>query len=85
MKKGISLKGAGQPVLHKANVSSSFRQYGFFCSHKSDGYLWFRLLGYGLHFKNINKHPLLFSERYGYKKRLQLGGWSIRVLFPNCC
>lgn len=54
-----------------------------FYVHKSDGYLWFRFFGYGLHFKNTSKHYLLFGEREGYVKRVQIGNWSIRILKPQ--
>ena len=27
--------------------------YGLFCWHKSPGYFWFRILGYGIHAKRI--------------------------------
>lgn len=51
-----------------------------FCHHIWPGIFWFRIFGKGLHFKNVNTHPLLFSERNGYSKCLRVGNWSIRVL-----
>lgn len=39
-----------------------------FYYHKSDGFIWFRLFGYGLSIKNINKFQLTFSQRNGYRK-----------------
>jgi len=34
------------------------------------GSFWFRWFGYGLLIKNINKHPLLFSQRIGIKGKV---------------
>lgn len=44
------------------------------------GIIWLRLFGYGIHFKNLRKQALLFSERNGFVKRFQVGDWSIRFL-----
>ena len=44
------------------------------------GMFWFRIFGKGLHFRNINKHPLVFSERNGYTKYLLIGNIVIKVL-----
>lgn len=43
---------------------------------------WFRLFGRGLKWKRIDKHPKLFSERYGYTKYIMIGRWLIGYL-PN--
>lgn len=43
---------------------------------------WFRIFGYGLHWKNTRRHPLLFSERNGYRKHRMIGPWSISALSP---
>lgn len=51
-----------------------------FSSYKEDGLLWFRVFGRGLSIKDINKFPLLFSERYGLTSRLQFKQWSIEFL-----
>ena len=45
-----------------------------------DGFGWFRLFGKGMKWKNINKHLLLFSERYGYSKGITVGNWRISLL-----
>ena len=45
-----------------------------------DGYWWFRVCGKGIHGKDITRHPLLFSERNGYVKRIQICKWSIKWL-----
>jgi len=45
-----------------------------------DGQWWIRIFGLGIVAKNIRKHPLLFSERNGMIKRLQIGRWSFRLL-----
>lgn len=57
----------------------------FFKYHFSDGFKWlrFRLLNdWGIHLKNINKYPPLFSERNGYQKYITIGKWRIKILKP---
>ena len=44
------------------------------------GMWWFRLFDYGIHAKDLRIHDLSFSEREGYRKRLVLGNWSLRLL-----
>ena len=39
---------------------------------------WFRIFGKGLTFSTNS--PILFSERYGYRKTLRLGKYVIRYL-----
>jgi hypothetical protein len=51
-----------------------------FVGFKGDGFCWFRIFGYGLHFKDITKHKLLFTERYGHTKYLKIGNWIIITL-----
>ena len=41
---------------------------------------WFRLFGRGLKWKDTSIHGLMFSERNGYAKRLQIGKWCIGYL-----
>lgn len=64
-------------------MSDNLRGMGLFFHVKSDGCFWFRLFGYGLHFKDVRKHSLLFSERNGYVRRVQIGNWSIKILKPG--
>lgn len=45
-------------------------------------YAWFRVFGYGLHFKPSKGHEPLFSERYGYRKCFYLGPLRVMVLTP---
>lgn len=54
----------------------------FFSSHTSDGRGWFRIMGYGLSWKNTKKHDLIFSERYGYRKGFRIGKYIIHFLKP---
>ena len=51
-----------------------------YSSYRSDGFFWFRIFGRGLHFKNVKKHGLLFSERMKIKKSFILFNWSIKYL-----
>jgi len=48
--------------------------------YTTDGMIWFRLFGWGLCFKDLSKHPPLFSERNGYTKRILINNWSITKL-----
>ena len=52
----------------------------FFSAYYKNQFLWVRVFGYGLHFKNINRHQLTFSERDGITKRVQIGCISIKYL-----
>lgn len=49
----------------------------------SNGLWFFRIFGYGLHWKNTDKHPLLFSQRNGYRKALTIGNWCFTILRPE--
>jgi len=40
--------------------------------HISEGSFWIRIFGVGFAVKDINKHPLIFSERNGYTKIYRL-------------
>lgn len=39
--------------------------------------LWFRVFGVGL---SIDNMPPMFSERYGFRRKLRIGQWGIEVL-----
>jgi len=62
----------------------TYNQYsfGFLTIVTYDGGGWFRIFGKGLSWKDVTKHELLFSERYGYAKRYVIGKWSIKLLKP---
>lgn len=51
-----------------------------FSINKDHSLFWFRIFGYGLSFKNTEKHPLLFSERNGHTKTIRIRNWSIKFL-----
>ena len=57
-----------------------------FCWCYGDGVygkcLWFRIFGYGLHFKKHDAR-MLFSERYGYARYYAFCGVRIRLLKPS--
>lgn len=38
---------------------------------------WIRLFNIVLFFKDVSVHGLTFSERNGFKKRIQIANWSI--------
>ncbi len=73
---------------------SQFEKHGLFCMHSAPAikdsyfaskasYFWFRVLGYGLHFRWIQPgYEPLFSERNGYTKVLKIGRFWIKGLKP---
>ena len=66
-----------EPAIQFSISINSFTLFGFSLG-KNRG--WFRVFGVGLSFKNTNVHPLLFSERNGYRKGLQLGAYRFSIL-----
>ena len=52
------------------------------CARRKPGLWFFRVLGFGLHCKDLTRHPLLFFERDGRRWGLRLGRWRIRPLVP---
>lgn len=50
------------------------------CGFNEKGVGWFRILGYGLYYKDIRIHPKSFSERTGFRKTIQLGTILIGTL-----
>ncbi len=66
-------------------MSKEFRTFpGFVCMRSSMNgtkYFWFRVFGYGLHFRFIARDYVpLFSERNGYTKVLKIGRLWIKAL-----
>lgn len=51
-----------------------------FCGFSEVDRFWFRVLGIGISGKDANTHPLLFSQRYGYRKGLRVGSWLFSFL-----
>ena len=42
---------------------------------------WIRFFGgAGIKWKDVKLHPLIFSERNGYKKYIKVGNWIISYL-----
>ena len=60
----------------------SLRLFGisFWASHIEKGFGWIRIFGIGITWKDITKYRLLFCERNGFRKRLQIGKWTISWL-----
>lgn len=63
------------------------REHRFFCAHSASGfcakYFWFRVLGWGLHFRWIQPgYQPLFSERNGYTRVLKIGRFWVKGLKP---
>ncbi len=54
---------------------------GRIAAYVGKGMAYLRLTnGLGIHIKDVRQHRLLFSERNGYQKRLQIGPYSIKAL-----
>lgn len=51
-----------------------------FSWHRSEGYFWFRLFGYGVHLVDRSKHKPLFSVRNGYTKEYKVGKFGFKFL-----
>lgn len=51
--------------------------------YASRGCAWFRVFGFGLACTNHRVNPPLFSERYGYRKRLHIGHLCFKILVPG--
>lgn len=51
-------------------------------SYSIKGMWWFRIYGYGICWRNTQKHGLLFSERNGFKKVLNIRNWVFEWLKP---
>jgi hypothetical protein len=47
-----------------------------------DGFGWFRIFGFGLHWKHKSK-GLMFSERIGKTKYWSIGNYNVRILKKN--
>lgn len=55
--------------------------YGWICGMYSQDYgFWIRVFGYGISVRDVTKHSLLFSERYGYTRYMMVGKWVVRWL-----
>jgi hypothetical protein len=55
--------------------------YYIFCSYTEKGFGWFRVFGIGLHWKDITKHKLLFSERNNiHSNHIMIGKWRFAYL-----
>ena len=56
------------------------------CAKRVPGLLFFRVFGFGLHVKDLRRHPPIFAERaartWAYRHTLTLGPWRLRVLHP---
>jgi hypothetical protein len=60
----------------------SLRLFGVSCwaFYYQNRFGWFRLFGRGLKWKDTSIHGLMFSERNGYSKGIQIGKWRIGYL-----
>lgn len=48
--------------------------------HRTRGLWWFRVFGWGFHWKDNRIHRPRFSERNGYDRRVAIGPWRFKVL-----
>ncbi len=59
-----------------------FKTGKMFYLYRCDGFMWFRIFGYGICCKNIIKHPLLFSQRNGFRGKV-IGKYFFEFLKPD--
>lgn len=52
------------------------------CFVYSNGWIWFRIFGFGLYIKNTKKVEPLFSERNDIVKPFKIGRYAIKGLTP---
>jgi hypothetical protein len=59
--------------------TSHIRLFGisFWAFYYHERFGWFRLFGRGLKWKDSSIHGLMFSERNGYAKAIQIKKWHI--------
>jgi hypothetical protein len=51
------------------------------CGWREPGRGWFRLFGVGLYWKDVRRHRLTFSQRYGRERlSIQLWHWRLKIL-----
>jgi len=64
------------------SIHHSLRLFGYSCwsFYYKNGFGWLRLFGLGLKWKDPTIYPLLFSERNGYTKGINIGKWRISIL-----
>ncbi len=48
--------------------------------NRDPGRFWVRLFGRGVLVKDMRRHRLLFSERYGYYRGFRVGPFLVRYL-----
>lgn len=57
-------------------------KFPFLCGHHKNGLWWFRVNGWGVRWKDIRSHQLLFSERV-LGHGLRIGNWHFEWLRPE--
>ena len=62
------------------HISLRANKYSLFSMYYYKGFGWFRIFGIGIKFKNVAKHELVFSERYGRRKYIRIRDWIISIL-----
>jgi len=48
--------------------------------YTDEGLYWFRMLGYGLQFKDSNRWDISWPELYALSKSYRIGRWKIEIL-----
>lgn len=67
-------------IVTKGKEKKSVVATQFFSGMFEPTQFWFRFFGIGLTARNIKVHPLVFSERYGYRKYWRVGLWVFSYL-----
>lgn len=63
-------------------MSCEWYNWPLLCGHRSDGLVWVRLFGFGVHMKDTTKWPLLFGERNRLRFGVAVGKYYIGFLEP---
>lgn len=68
--------------FNEGMLHHSLHLFGTCCwsFYYNNRFCWFRLFGRGLKFKDTSIYGLIFSERSGHFKGVQIGKWRISYL-----
>lgn len=75
-----SVRGDGLRPFQREAIASVMARFRWLAGYREPGLWWFRVWGYGLAWKDIYSHPLLFSQRRRRWTRLLVGRWCFQLL-----
>lgn len=68
---------ARRPKRRTVSTNDGGKEKTMINFHKYNGGGWIRLFGFLLRWKNTEKWPMTFSEKYGHAKVLRLGKFMV--------